>query len=249
MYRILGEVSVRKFDGYLKKIMELITDKELGYYWLSQIGQLARQEPTSVLTKKWLKELANKYTWEKAEEHFTKTGNLWFNELEWPFQVCVLKIGGLSNAKLRKKWLKELGHCYVEKKLTEEIENLRLVPVRAERKIFLIRLQARFIGFSQDTTFSEINRNHPEFNLSLCPEETAFFMRPLVKKYPDPKPTIFAMEFCPSTMVDKNKKRVFYFAGDRTYSGDVYMGVWDIFKNSESEPSSNWIFQYNLPIE
>lgn len=250
MKRILGEVSVKDFDGCLKKIMELLEHKQLGHYYLHQIGQLLHEAPASVLSQKWLTELSYHFVWEKAEKHFKETKQLWYNELAWPFQICVLEIGGLNNEELRKKWLKKFSGFYTENQLTEHIDELNLSTATQKRKIMLIRLQVKHLGFSNDTPFEKLNCVHSQFNLFPCPSETAFFMRPLVTEYFDSNATIFAMNFKPPTMVDKTKKRVFYFdKPKRGYGDDLYMGTWDIAPSNGGESNSYWIFQYILPIE
>jgi hypothetical protein len=244
MKKILKEVSVAEMRGPLKKLMELISDEKLGNYWLYQLTLMMRKEPTHVLTKKWLEELSNKYTWEEAEKHFIKTGQLWFNYPEWPFQICVLEIGGISKGDLSKKWLDPSNS--INHHLAENIKNFSMLSLTKKRKILLVRLQARSLGFSKEFKFAEINCSHPNFNFSQCPPETSFFMQPLVKKYFDSKATMVAMEFFPPDMVDKNKKRVFNFRVDTGHGNDIRMGVWDLSKTYLLEPSSWWIFQYNL---
>lgn len=249
MKRILKEVSAADMRGPLDKLHELLADKQLGAYWLHQLVLMMRKEPTHTLTPKWLNDLSSRWPWNRAEEHFLKTQQLWYNEPQWPFQICVLEIGGLTNEKLFNKYKRQIvfGSLNTEKDMINEIKNINLFPSSEKRKIFLIRLQTRFLNLPEKATFSEVSCNHPQLNLSLCPPETAFFMRPLVKEYFDSKATIFAMNFKPSTMVDKNKKRVFYFnKPSRGYSNDLYMGACDIFKDSESEPGTYWIFQYNF---
>jgi len=118
MKRILGDVSVGELDGCLKKIMDLLKNKQFGHYYLYQIGQFLSEPPAGVLSQKWLKELSYRFVWERAEEYFKKTKQLWYNELAWPFQICVLEIGGLNNEVLRKKWLHKFSGSYPENKLT-----------------------------------------------------------------------------------------------------------------------------------
>jgi len=247
MKRILKEVSAADMRGPLDKLHELLADRQLGAYWLNQLVLMMRKEPTHTLTSKWLSDLSSSWPWKRAEEHFLKTQQLWYNEPQWPFQICVLEIGGLTNEKLHNKWQTVFGSRYPEKDMTNEIKNINLFPSSEKRKIFLIRLQTRFLNLPEKATFSDVACKHPRLNLSLCPPETAFFMRPLVKDYFDSNATTFAMDFKPSTVVDKNKKRVFYFARSRdSYGNDLYMGAWDIYKDSESEPGTYWIFQYNF---
>lgn len=246
MNRILSEVSAADMRGPLDKLHELLADEKLGPYWLNQLVLMMRKEPTHILIDKWLQALSNKHTWESAEAHFLKTKKLWYNEPEWPFQICILEIGGMNTEQLLKKWWGRYQFHSPEDKMAEEIKDLGLLLSSQKRKILLIRLQTRFLNLPSDARFSEVNHAHPKFNLSYCPPETAFFMRPLVEKYFDSKPTVFAMNFTPPTMVDDNKKRVFYFAPERGYGNGLYMGAWDIHKNNQSETNSHWIFQYNL---
>jgi|GEM_PF-2414292 len=246
MKRILGDVSVGELDGCLKKIMDLLKNKQFGHYYLYQIGQFLSEPPAGVLSQKWLKELSYRFVWERAEEYFKKTKQLWYNELAWPFQICVLEIGGLNNEVLRKKWLHKFSGSYPENKLTEYINDFDLSAATEKRKIMLIRLQAKHLGFSNEIEFEKINCNHPQFNLFPCPPETAFFMRPLVKEYFDSNATLFAMNHQPSNMVDKTKKMVFYFdRPNKNYNDDLYMGVWDIAPKNNGGSNNYWIFQYN----
>ncbi|MEI6835227.1 MAG: hypothetical protein WCK59_00090 [Candidatus Falkowbacteria bacterium] len=248
MKRILGDVSVKDLDGCLKKILELLENKQLGHYYLHQIGQFLSEPPADVLPQKWLKELSYRFVWERAEEHFKKTNQLWYNELAWPFQICVLEIGGLNNKALRKKWLQKFSDSYPENQLTEYINDFDLSAVTKKRKIRLIRLQAKHLGFSNGTGFEKINCNHPQFSLSPCPPETAFFMRPLVKEYFDSNATLFAVDHQSPNMVDKTKKMVFYFdRPNKNYDNDLYMGVWAITPKSSGGSNYHWIFQYNAP--
>ena len=247
MERILSEVSAADMRGPLNKLHELLADKQLGPYWLNQLALLMRKEPTHALTPKWLEDLSSSWPWKKAEEHFLKTKKLWYNEPQWPFQICVLEIGGMTRSKLSQKWHRVFGFINPEINQVGDIKNINLFSSKEKKKIYLIRLQTRYLNLPPKAHFSEVACKHPQLNLSPCPPETAFFMRPLVKKYFDADPTIFAMYFTPPTMVDKNKRRVFYFdKPGRGYSDDLYMSAWDIHKDSESGPSTYWIFQYNF---
>lgn len=248
MKRILGEVSVKDFDGCLKKIMELLEHEQFGHYHLYKLGQFLHELPTEALTQKWLEDLSYKHIWERAEEHFKKTKKLWYNELEWPFQICVIEIGGLSNQDLQKKWLHKFSGFYSENQLTKNIDDFDLSDSGEKRKIKLIRLKAKYLGFTKNAKFNEINCCHNKFNLFLCPPETAFFMRPLVNEYFDREETIFSSNFKPGHMVDKTKKRFFYFhRPKKSYGNDLDMGVWDISPAVTEYHNSYWIFQYILP--
>ena len=244
MKRILGEVSVKDFDGCLRKIMELLENKELGHYYLHELGQFLHKAPTKVLHQTWLNELSSYFVWRRAEDHFKKTKRLWYNELEWPFQICVLEIGGIDNETLRKKWLHKYAKSYWESKLTKDIDNLDLSDKTKTRKIYLIRLQPECLGLHDETPFSQINCDHPKFNLSLCPQETAFLVRPLMKEYSGQRATIFAADFKPADTFD-DKKRVFWVNGPR----DVYMNAWDIAPNNTGIANNYWIFQYNQTVK
>ncbi len=241
MKRILSEVSAADMRGPLDKLMELLTNEKSGHYWLHQLTLMMRKEPTHVLTQKWLGDLANKYTWEHAEEHFLKTKELWFNEPTWPFQICVLPVDGMSNELLCMKW--ERNNFNSDESILEDIKHL---PFFSKRKIYLIRLQARFLGFVESFEFRKINCSHPGFNLSQCPPETSFFMRPLVKQYFEREITIVTTDFSPPDMVDKGKKRVYWFNHDRGYGHDIQMGAWDISDKAQKIPDTWFIFQYNL---
>lgn len=245
MKRILNVVSAEDIRGPHDKLMELLSNEKYGHYWLHQLALMMRKEPTHVLTQEWLDELANKYIWEEAEEHFLKTKQLWFNRPNWPFQICVLNIGGMSNTALSIKWNKFRFDS--EKGLKEDIKHFSLPFSEKEKKICLIRLQARTLGFEKNVQLSKINCSHPNLNLSQCPPETAFYMRFLVKEYFDRETTVVASDFFPSNMVDKSKKRVYWFNQDNGYGNKVRMGAWDISDKVEKDQNSWWIFQYNLP--
>jgi len=251
MKRILSEVSVADMRGPLNKLTELLSNEKFGHYWRYQLILMMRKEPTHVLTKKWLEDLSSKYTWEKAEKHFLNTKQLWFNEPEWPFQICVLEIGGMDNSTLHKKW-KRLYPDYndLEGSIDQDIKHLPQLSL-VQKKIFLIRLQARFFDLPEEFEFRKINCPHPSLNLSFCPPETAFFMRFLVREYYDLQPTVIAMDFHPADLVDKNKKRVYYFFKANGYGNYICFGGWDILlKDSTALGLKNWwIFQYNLPKE
>lgn len=244
MKRILGEVSVRELDGCLKKVMELLKNRQFGHYYLYELGQFLHEVPVSVLAQKWLEDLSYDLCWERAEKHFKKTKQLWYNELEWPFQICVLEIGGIDNKMLRKKWLSKLSHSYPENKLTKHIDELDLSSSTEKRKIKLIRLRPGNLGF-QEATFEMLNCAHPKFNLSPCPPETAFFLRPLVKEYFDSRKTIFSIDSKPSTTGGETKKRVFYFDMSRGGHGNYfYMRDWDITPEDAHGSDFYWIFEY-----
>ena len=245
MKRILSEVSAADMRGPLSKFHELLANEKLGAYWLNQLVLMMRKEPTHVLTEEWLKNLSSSGTWQKAEQHFLKTKDLWYNEPQWPFQICVLEIGGMNNKKLCDEWQNTFQYHSPENDLAEQIKDINLFSPEEKRKIFLIRLQTRFLNLPPKAKFSEVVCDHPQFNLSPCPPETAFIMRPLIKEYFDSKETILAMDFKPPTMSCQNKSRIFYYnRPSRGYGNDLYMGVWDIHKDSESEPGTYWIFQY-----
>jgi hypothetical protein len=246
MERILSEVTAAEMRGPLDKLHELLANKKLGHYWLNQLVLMMRKEPTHVFSKKWLEELNEKRIWEDAEKHFKKTRQLWYNKPEWPFQICVLEIGGLDNEKLKKKWLRRYEFFYSEKGLAEEIDNLDLSASSVqEKKILLIRLQTRLLGLPYVTEFCKMNCPHPELNLALCPPETAFYVRPLIKKYPDSEPTIVTMDFCPAPLVISQKTRVFYFKYNRHYFEEIEIGIWDISLNSlRDQTEKYWIFNY-----
>lgn len=242
MKRILGEVSVKELDGCLKKIIELLEHKELGHYYLHELGQFLHEAPIKVLHQKWLNELSSYFVWRRAEEHFKKTKQLWHNELAWPFQICVLEIGGMDDETLRKKWSHRYTKSHWESKLTMSIDKDLISEIKT-RKIYLIRLQPECLGFNSDTTFSQINCDHPNFNLSLCPPETAFLVRLLVKEYSGQRPTFFAANFRLANTFDE-KKRIFGFEGPK----DIYMNVWDIAPNSTGTTNNYWVFQYNQTV-
>lgn len=247
MKRILGEVSAADMRGPLNKLNELLADEQLGPYWLNQLVLMMRKEPTHVLTKKWLEDLSSSWPWKAAEEHFLKTKRLWYNEPQWPFQICVLEIGGMTIGKLSQKWQTTFGAFDTEMNLIGNIKDINLFSPSEKKKIYLIRLQTRFLNLSTKVTLPEVACKHPQLNLSLCPPETAFFMRPLVKKYFDSSSTIFAMKFNPPSIAEKDRSRFFYFdKPGRGYSDDLYMSAWDIHKDHISEPNTYWIFQYNF---
>jgi len=247
MKRILGEVSVKELDGCLKKIMELLKHKELGHYYLHELGQFLSEVPAKVLYQKWLNELSSFFIWRRAEEHFKKTKQLWYNELVWPFQIAVLEIGGLSNKDLLKKWREKFPDCYGNDmdRIMQYINDLDLSVRTKKKKIFLIRFQAKYLGFSGQTPFSEMNCNHPELNLSLCPPETSFLVRLLIKEYIDQASTIFATEFKPSTVGNKEEKRVYCLNNPNGYQNNIYMNPWDMKPNDTLSSENYWIFQYN----
>jgi len=171
MKRILRQVSVAEMRGPLDKLHELLADEKMGHYWLNQIGLLMRKEPTNVFSEKWLDALNNRSAWQAAEDHYLETSNLWYNEPQWPFQICVLQINETSMADLRKYWLENL-YCT---EMADDIYELYKSPMFVKRKIALVRLQARYLGYSKNCLFSDINRPFPKFGLSICPVETAFF--------------------------------------------------------------------------
>ncbi len=239
MKRILRQVSAAEMRGPLTKLHELLADEKTGHYWLHQLTLLMRKEPTHVMSGKWLEALDSRFTWQAAEKHFQETGNLWYNEPQWPFQICVLQINETSMADLRKYWLENL-YCT---KMADDIYELYLSPKFEKRKIALLRLQTRYLGYTEDCSFSDINHSFPALNLSICPVETAFFLRPLVKSYFDTMPTGIMMKFRPSSMVDNEKFRVYHFAPNQ---GKAFMDVWDISPSSRVEPSDWWIFKHSF---
>lgn len=239
MKRILREVSVGESADAISNFMKLVANEKFGHYWLHQLNLLMRKEPTHVLTNKWLEDLSSKYTWAKTEKHFLETKRLWFNEPQWPFQICVLDIGGMDNETLFKEW--ESHH-----NLAGDIKHFSLLSPSESKKICLIRLEAGFLGLSPGFKFGDINRAHPDLNLSPCPPETAFFLRSLVKEYYDSELTLVAMDFRPPDTMDKSKRRVYRFAHDRGYGHGISLGAWDISDKSSEEIRSWWIFQYNL---
>ncbi len=243
MKRILSEVSVSEMRGPLNKLMELLENEKTGHYWLHQLSLMMRKEPTHTLTSKWLDDLSSRFTWEKAEKYFRETRQLWFHEPNWPFQICVLEIGSMSNYTLLKKWSR-VYRSYSEEELASHIIS---ISQGEKKKIFLLRIQARYLGFKKEFNFGEMNRDHSKFNLSLCPTETAFYLRFKVKEYdPNDSPTIMAMDFHPPDMVDKKKNRSYWFAHDKGYGKDIKMGDWDISDIAWKDENSWWIFQYDL---
>jgi hypothetical protein len=222
--------------------MKLVANEQYGHYWLHQLKLLMRKDPTHVLTKKWLEELSSEYIWKRAEKHFLETNQLWYNELKWPFQICVLEIGGMDGQTILKKW--EERRFISAFPWREDISSLALTP---SRKIHLIKLEARFLGINGDVHCRVINQNHPQLNLSFCPPETPFFLRFLIKEYFDNNDTTVAMDFHPPSAADKNTQRIYYFNHNGGYGNDVRMGYSEVSCDNVMGPNSMWIFQYNLP--
>lgn len=243
MKRILSPVSVGESADAISNFMKLVANEQYGHYWLHQLKLLMRKDPTHVLTKRWLGDLSSEYIWKRAEKHFLETNQLWYNELSWPFQICVLEIGGISYEKLLRKWHDRHRDRYQE--VTESIKTIPLLPER--EKIFLIRLEARFLGLPSEFKFGEANCPHPKLNLSQCPPETPFFLGLLAKEYFDSdQSTIVAMDFHPTDMVDESKQRIYHFDGSRHLTNGISIGMWDISPNCTDDTKSWWIFQYNL---
>ncbi len=243
MKKILRQVSAAEMRGPLTKFHELLADERMGHYWLNQLTLLMRKEPTHVMSNKWLEALDNLFTWRAAEKHYQETGDIWYNEPHWPFQICVLQINDPSMTELRKFWIKNL-YCI---NMVEDIPHLYKPKPFEKRKIALLRLQARYLGYTEDCIFSDVNRSFPKLGLSVCPVETAFFLRPLIKDYFDSKSTGITMKFRPPSMVDNEKFRVYHFAPNKGAQGNqAFMDVWDISVYSRVQPSDWWIFQHSF---
>ena len=247
MKKILDQVTAAHMRGPLDKLHELLASQKDGHYWLHQLTLMMRKEPTHVFTPQWMEELSTNHIWETAEEHFLETKELWFNKPKWPFQICVLNIGGMNNATFLKKWNKSC-HDYWGKDLHNDIQHFLLAP--ETKKIHLIRLQERMLSganFVKPATLADVNCPHPELNLTLCPPETAFFMRLVVKEYFDSQKTTVAMDFSPPDIVDETKTRFYYFGTERRDGNNIAMGAWDIARgNSSRDPNAWWIFQHEV---
>jgi len=242
MKKILREVAHSESEGSLGQFNKLLAGKD-GHYWLHQLDLLMRKELTHTFEKSWLEDLDWHFTWLQAKHHFRTSEDLWYNEPDWPFQICVLEIGGKTRKKFREEWQ---ANKRFEEAMVKHIDDLPWKGLKEKKEILLIRLQPRLLGIHNESDLPEINCAHPDFNLLQCPPETAFFMRPLVKEYFDKKPTLVAMNFRPQTMADRSKQRVFHFNLSRGYGNNLYMHVWDLAATKSIEPNSWWIFQYEL---
>jgi len=228
--------------GSLNQLAELLAGKD-GHYWLHELNLLMRKDPTHVLTDKWINDLTMFSTWDRAKDHYKKTKELWFNQPEWPFQICALSIGGISKQKFIEKWNK---HPWAEDHLTKFINDFSWKNLESKKEILLIRLQERFLNLPKDCKFSQINCPHPALNLSLCPPESPFFLRLLCKRYLDTDRTLVATDFKPPVMADENKQRIFNFGQLKDYDNYLNMHVWDVYRGAERAENCWWIFQYDL---
>jgi len=248
---VLSTVSVAAMRGPVDQLIQNIANPLEGPYWLRQLNRLLRKEPTHVMTKEWLKELEDDYTWKKAEKFFREKKKLWYNEAEWPFQIAVLKIGGME-AKTVRKELKErnLFNDDIEKVfdqvsfLSQKTLTIQLIRIQPRIMGFLEKVSRPLLNdFSYLTTTQSIQTDIPVTNfrhLHRCPTETALRIQLQMQDFEQEIDQVTFVAMLP--LETKEGKQMFKFG--HYGNGEMWLKTTDTNDDTTAGIDSYWIYQY-----
>ncbi len=245
MKKILSTVSVDEMRGPVNKFLEMLSSKKNGHYMLSQLNLLMEGKPTHTMQEKWLKKLSQPFTWNQAEDHQKETGDLWYNERSWPFQICVLNVGKIDNELLSQKWSVATNNSFESIELGSDIKYLDLTDLD-NTKIHLVRIKPSILGIKDGTNFGDINCDHPQFNLSPCPQGTAFVIRLFTNEYYGREMTLVTGKFSHTAFNVSTSDRTYNFQQDYGSDNKIKMGFWMTYSESAINIDRWLIFQYNL---